>query len=737
MATVHPAEESQWEGEGHTRQGTAVVEENGILGIDLQRVVVLIRRNIVVIGAIVVGCLILGIIATLLRSPLYTTNSSVLVEDSAAPIIQNSDLQPVNSASDTERFIQTQIEVISSRQLALQVVDRLKLADNEGLYENVGAGMPQLDDLPGRPDKKALSKHRREAAATLLSKSLVVMSPADTRVINISFTSRSPAFSAEVADAFAEAFMQSGLDRKFQSSAYARTFLRDQLQDARVRLQQSEQDLNRYASAAGLIRQSGVVDGNASESALSITNETLVQLNTALATATVERIAAQNRWESIANEKITNIPEVLGNTTVAQLLRDSASLEAQLAQERAKHLEDYPSVQALSAQVRELNGRIQAVGNSIKRSVGLNFEVAKQKEDTLKAQVAELQGAAIHEQDRGVQYQLLKRVADTNRATYDALLQRYNELSVSAGSLSNNISIIDRAKIPTQPSSPNLPLNILVSLLAGLGIAAIYVIVRDYFDDTIRSPDDVEAKFGLPLLGLIPREADIDNAMSNSRSSLVESYRSLVTNMMYSLPGGLPQVLAVTSATESVGKSTTCQVVASDIASLGKRVLLIDADLRRPTAHKRIIDANEQGLTAILANVASFDQVVQRSGVEHLDVLTALPMNQQPSQLLAGPRLHLLMEEVRAKYDCVIVDCPPMLGLSDSAMIANHVDAVLMVVSSDGFRRGAVKGALRRLNLVRAKVAGMVLTKFDPQSADGEYAYYGYQYYSYGSHSES
>ncbi len=465
---------------------------------------------------------------------------------------------------------------------------------------------------------------------------------------------------------------------------------------------------------------------------LSVTNDTLVQTNTAANDATAERVAAQNRWETIAREPVLSVPQVLQNPAVQDLIKQKSQVQAELAQEKARHLDGHPTVQALRAQIAELDNRLLSVGNAIKRSVQLEYEAARDKESALQGRVSQLRSSALNEQDSGVQYNVLKRVADTNRALYDTLLERYNQLNATAGASSNNITIVDRAEIPDYPSSPNLFFNMILALLSGLVLAAAFVILRDYFDDAIRSPDDVERKLGLPMLGLIPNVANPEEQAEDSMSTLSEAYHALVTNLMYSTTSGMPRSILITSASEAEGKTTTAHAISLDLAKLGRSVLLIDSDLRRPTLHHRLQDMTQPGLTEVLAGQASLDEVVVPSGVPNLSYVTALPIPPEPSLLLGGEHLPRVMQEAGRRFDVVIVDGPPMLGLSDTATLATQMESVILMVDASEFQRGAVKSALRRLDLINADVLGVVLSKFDPRSADGEYRYYGYSYYQYG-----
>jgi polysaccharide biosynthesis transport protein len=713
-------------------------EEDRLPDVDLHQVLRILRRNAVLLGIVVAAAVVLGIVVTLLSVPRYDATSKVLVEQSSEQIIEGGQLDAEASPLDAARFLQTQVELIESRRLAERVVDEGDLANDARFFDALGGELPEADDLPETMSgADALRSFRRERAAGLLQESVDAQLPSESRIISIKVNTEDAVYSAKLADLYASSYIQSNLSRKFDSSAYARDFLAKQLDEARQRLETSERDLNQYSRAAGLIRVGD--SGESGSTELSVNNSTLMQVNAAAGDATAQRIAAEDTWQAIAEQPLTSIPQVLANPIVQDLLRQRSEIERSLAQDRARYLEGHPTVVTQQAQLRDVNSRINTIGNAIKRSVYLDYQAALGKEQSLKENVAQLQDQALNEQDRGVQYNILERVADTNRGLYDSLLQRYNQLNASAGAASNNVSLVDNADVPSQPSSPNLMLNVMLSLLAGILVGVAVVMLREYFDDVVHSPEDVESKLGLPLLGLVPivDDGDMDVALNENKSSVTEAYSALVTNLMYATPSGLPKVLIVTSSTEKQGKTTTSLAIARDTARLGKRTLLIDADLRRPTLHRDLDDPKAEGLVSVLTGQKSFeDAVVPASGSDHLFYMTALPIPPDPTVLLAGARLGEVLRMARERFDFVVIDTAPMLGLSDTALLATHADGTILMADASAFKRGAIKGSLRRLRMVNANVLGVVLTKFDPRSASGQYGYYGYNYYNYDARGE-
>ncbi|EJU14687.1 capsular exopolysaccharide family protein [Sphingomonas sp. LH128] len=694
-----------------------------------------VRRNIALISAILVGMIIAGFALTLLITPKYMANAQVLIEDQADQIIEGSELQKVGASWDTDRFLQTQLGIIKSRSLARIVIQSGGFDKKPEFFEALDADFPEGQDVKGRQ----LAQVRQEAAVNVLVDHLKVDLPPDSRIATITVTSRDATLAAKLANVYADRYVEYNLNQKYGSSAYARRFLGDQLSEARAKLTQSERDLNQYARAAGLIRVTSQGESGTQEAALSVTNSTLMQLNEAASKAVADRITAEDRWNTLARQPALSVPEVNSNSAIQQLIGEKTRIEGELAEEQSRHLEGYATVKSKRAQISELDRRISMLAETLKKTAFIDYQASLERERSLTGQVNNLRNEALGEQDRGVQYSVLKRVADTNRALYETLLSRYNQISATAGASNNNITIVDRAEVPRVPASPKLLINLAVAFILGLIFAAAAVFVREIFDDAIRTPDDVEGKLNMRLLGLIPMlkaDEDVDEKIADRRSSVSEAYRSLVTNLQYSTVSGLPQILCITSSREGEGKSTTARTIARDIASLGKKVLLVDMDLRRPTLHRTMGLGKTSGLTDLLTGNKTFDQVLIHSGIENLDCISGLPTPPDPALILSGEGIPAFFSQARERYDVVVVDSAPLLGLSDAVVLAGQADGVLFVIDGSGFHRGAVKSALRRLALINANILGVVLNRFEPRVGDTDYKYYAYNYYSYGSKEE-
>lgn len=700
--------------------------------IDLRFIAAVVRANLLLIAAIIATCLAIALVTTLLETKRYTATASVQINDQSQRVLGNeieAD-QVANNGWDTDRFLQTQVDVLKSRALAERVMKRLRLEGNASFYAQMEVGQPGADS-----QRAAV----REMTLALLRGNMEVNLPRNSRIAEITFESTDAALSAQIANAFAEEFIQASLQQRYDSSAYARSFVSGQLQDAKLRLEESERNLNDYARKAGLIRPRDMSVNSKGEpvssGASSVTSASLMQLNMAASDARARRIAAQGRLQALSSKPLLADREALQNPAVQTLFTRQAEVQAKLQDELTRRLDGHPAVQQLRAQLKVIDSQLNQAAENMRSAARADYEAELAAETRLQSQVDALKTATLAEQDRSVQYNLLAREADTNRALYDGLLQRYKELNASAGISASNITIIDRADSPTSPSSPNLLRNLAFALLGGLGLAALATFLRSQFDDIVRVPEDIEGKLHLPLLGVVPlaRDTAIGEELADPKSAISESYNSLRSALLYSTSQGLPRTLLVSSSQPSEGKTTTSCELARGFARMGRQVLLVDVDLRRPTLHRQFELENGTGLSSLLTQQEKLDQVIRNSGQENLDVVTSGPVPPSPTELIASEQMEELVNAMIARYNVVIFDSPPILGLADAPLMSALVDGVVFIVESGRARHGSLKASLRRLRTMRPLMLGAVLTMFDAAKAGHRYSEYsGYDYYRYG-----
>jgi len=685
----------------------------------------LLLKHRILISVIFVSALALGAAATLLMTPIYSASTMLQIDREAARVVSDN-VEPQESMIAGEEFFQTQYGLLRSRSLAIRVVDSLNLASSDRFMQRMGT--KPIKEENGRASTVT---GRREAVLKIVQDNLSVNPVRGSRLVNVTFDSPDPVLAAQVANAFGENFIQSNLDRRFESSSYARDFLERRIAQVKTKLEESERQLVAYATQQQIINLNE--GGDAAAGAQSLDANSLAALNASLAQATAARIAAEQRWRGASSGSPMGMPEVLQNPTAQQLIQTRGTLTAEYQQKLRQYQPEFPEMLRLKAQIDETNRQIDAVVANVRSSLREQYVVAQNEENALRGRVNGLKGDVLDLRGRSVQYNILQRELDTSRTLYDGLLQRYKEISVAGGVTTNNISIVDRATPPSIPSKPNILINMALAAAFGLGLGVLSAFVAEALDESLTTPEDVEVKLAVPVLGAIPQLAkgvEPLDALADIRSSFSEAYYSLRTSLQFSTADGVPRTLVVTSARPAEGKTTTCLAIAQNLARVGAKVLLVDADLRNPSLHRLIAAENSRGLSSILSGAATVADAIQPSENPNLWIIPCGPLPPNPAELLGGSRVEAFLAEAQKKFDVVVIDAPPVLGLADAPVLASQAEGTIFVVESRSTRRGQARGALRRLTMANARVLGAVLTKLNVRTVGyGGYDYaYDYQY---------
>ncbi|MEO5595571.1 MAG: polysaccharide biosynthesis tyrosine autokinase, partial [Lysobacteraceae bacterium] len=555
---------------------------------------------------------------------------------------------------------------------------------------------------------------------------LVIEPLKDSRLVKISFDSPSASFATVAANTVANSFISSNIEHSFDASAYAKKYLEDGLAQLKAKLEDSERQL------VGVAQKEKIFSSNDNQT---LSDQSLTQLNAALSSAQAARIAAEARWRQAASASGTSLPsDMLGNSIIKTLQAKRADLMGQYQDKLNTYKPAYPLMVQLKSQIDEIEKQIRSETGNVKGSARADYSAALAQESLLKQQIDSAKGDVLDLAGRSIQYNVLKREVDTNRQLYDGLLQRYKEVGLAGGVATNNISVVDPAEVPGSPYKPNLPRNLALALLGGLLLGGMLALGFEFLDDTLKTPADIEKHLGLAVLGLIPKLKNMTpaKALEDPRSAFAESYRSVRTALQFSTESGVPRSLLVTSARPAEGKSTSALTLANNFAQLGKRVLLIDADLRNPSLHKTLGLDNSLGLSNCLAGAAKPQDVIHAPDDTTLHVLLSGPIPPNPAELLSGPKMLSLLTVAMAKYDQVIIDGPPTIGLADAPIIAHVAMGTLLVIDAGETRKPIAKGAVKRLQVARARLVGALLTKVDANTGAYGYGYGDYNYYAYG-----
>ena len=710
-------------------------EVQGDIGIDLLEYWRIFNKRKWLIAAIVLAAVAIGAVRTLMMTPLYTSTVRIQIDRDTPQILDRGNI-PSADSYDYD-FINTQIELLQSRAIAERVASNLRLADNSDFFKPRGGSITgtlkgavsALFSGPATPAPQPSQSDLTSAAASVVRGGVAVRPLPSSRLVDISYSDPNPARAQRIAMAYVDAYIASTIDKRFEANAYAKTFLEDQSKQLKLRLEESEKALLAFAQKEQIV---AVTEKS------SIAESNLAAANAALGNLISERIKNENQWRQVESADGINLPQLLTNSVIDGLRAKRNVLVTEYEEKLQTFKPSYPDMVQISNKVKEIDRQLASEVETIKQSLKGAYESALAQENEMKARIETLKADVLDLQKRSVQYNILKREVDTNRDLYNGLLQRYKEVDVAGGVRANNVFIIERAGLPGGPSSPNLSRTLMLAFGVGLGLGlgAAYLIER--IDETIHSAEDLEQTSGLALLGVIPKapkDVSAEDELADPRSALSEAYRSLATSLQFATESGLPKTLVLTSAGPAEGKSTTAFAIARHFATMGLKVLLIDADLRNASLHRKMQLDNTIGLTNYLTGACTPPEAFQKTSVPNLAFMSAGPLPPNAADLLAGSRLVSLLSVGLEVFDLIVVDGPPVMGLADAAILSNTAQATVFVVGAGQAKSSLVKGALRRLQLARAPLIGAVLTKFDAKSAGYGYGYgygYGKDAFTYG-----
>lgn len=694
----------------------------------LTRYLFIARRRKWLILGILAAALAVGMLITLLATPQYTATTQIEISREQKNITNVQGVEADAAAQDLE-FYSTQYALLEARSLAEGVVERLRLASSDAFFEAHGVELGEglLTEAASGPLTREELQEREQHAVALLREHVRILPLRGSSLVDITYTSASPALSAQIANAWAEQFVDESIERKFESTRDAREFLEGRLAELRERLDVSERAAVTYASQKDILALSRVEgpDGRTRVDR-TLASSNLEALIRALADATEQRIAAQSRASQALAGR--NRAEVLGNQAIGSLRQRHAELASEYQRMLVQFEPNYPPARAMAEQLNSLEQSIAREEARLRGGAATELREAQEHEEELRQQVEQARERLDQQQRDSIQYNIYQRDADTNRELYDGLLQRYKEIGV-AGVGASNIALIDRAQVPDSPTSPNLPLNLTLALMIGLFLAGGATFAAEQIDEGVRDPSQVPALLQAPLLGTVPEvEGDRLDAMTDRKSAISEAYFSIASNLAFSTDHGMPATMMVTSTRPGEGKSTSSWALASVLARTQKRVLLIDADMRSPSVHEFAGSTNEAGLSNLLAGADDYRSLLRTHEIG-FNYLTAGPPPPSAPELLSSDRLFMLLAQMGQQFDHIIIDSPPVLGLADAPLISSRVEGILFIIGANGVAARGALSAVNRLRAASAHVLGAVVTKIRMQDASYGYGYghdYGY-----------
>jgi len=709
----------------------------------------MIRRHPgAVIFAAFLGGLI-GFLMTLSQPRIYQAHATIEIQSLNDNFLNMKELNPTQDSASmySDSDIQTQVKILQSATLIRRVTARMvepPLSEPMPLPDRLSAWRKALGIAP--PSRKQLWQNALAGAAG----GVRVRSSGTTRIVDLSCDSTNRKLAADFVNALAEEYIEQNLEARWKSTEHTGEWLTNQLRDLRVKLEKAQDELQGYARSRGLMVTSEKNNVNESK---------LADLQKELSQAQADRIGKQSTYEIASTSPLDSLPAILDDSGLQDSQHTLQDLRRNLAQLRVTYTANYPEVRRVEAQIAALELPLSRQRDNILRRIRNEYEAAVRREKLLTADYdaqSHLVSGETAEMDR---YSFLKREVDATRTLYESMLQKLKEASIASALRASNIRVVDRADIPGAPYKPDVPRTATTGLLTGLCVGIAFAVFRERADRTLQDPGDAEYYLKVPELGVIPiarpgeslsRQAaklviadPRPDAMAgmelitwNDRASLAaEAIRTTLTSILFS--GGAierSRVLLVTSASPKEGKTTVVCNLAVALSEVQPRVLLIDADMRRPRIHGIFNKENGLGLSDVLAErePLEWDRLepfFQESGIPNLKLMTSGMSRHKITTLLYSSRLPELLKLLRTKFDTVIFDTPPMVNIADARMLGRHADGVVMVVRSHFTTRDAASMAKQRLAEDGIKIEGVILNAWNPNVPG--YSYYKNYYAGY------
>jgi polysaccharide biosynthesis transport protein len=668
----------------------------------------------------ILGLMLASMVATAIVSarltPIFESIATVDI-DRQIPSGIVGDEAARSSLNDTDQYLATQIKLVESDSVLRPVEQRFHLRKEEG-------------------QSAALTPRGEEAPVVL--RQLRVTRPPNTYLMQIAYRSADPQLAADAANSIAQSYLERSYEIRIRSSAGLAGFMEKQMDELKVKMEQSSKAL------AAFERELNVINP---EEKTNILSARLLQLNTEFTNAQADRLRQEAAFQSVSEQSLESALATPQGDSLRKLMEHRSEALEHFAEVKSHFGVNHPEYRKVQAQLNEVESAIAAARREISARVETSFRESQRREEMVRGAVAEAKAEFDNVNSRSFEYQALKREADADKTLYQELVRKIKEAGINAGFQSSAVRIADAARMALKPVFPNIPLNVLLALLFSSLLGVGGAVLADVLDKTVRDPEQVSRTLRTEVIGSLPlmkspqgggaalaaiksRQAAGEGVTEEQElSGFGESVRTLRNSILLANFERRYRSLLVTSAAPGEGKTTTAANLAVAHAEQGRRTLLIDGDLRRPSVHRNFNLPSVVGLSnVLLGELAWRDALLHLDELPELEILPAGPPSRRASDLV-GRGLSEILEEAASEYDLVILDAPPLLGFAEPLQMATAVDGVVIVARAGQTSRKAVASVLATLNRLRAKVVGIVLNEVHKELSDSYY-YYGY-YRSY------
>jgi len=636
----------------------------------------------------------------------YRANAVIQIEREGADIVFGNAPQMSDVSSGiNDPFFRTRYEMLRGRVIAKRVIDEQNLYQSLTTAKNKVFSVSSLLESLGLGTKKNQSKAKIDYVKLFSSKLLV--QPIDkTHLVQIRYESFSPDEARNVVTAIINNFIKLQIETKSETGKYTKDFLREQLIEAKNRLQTSEEALVKFANEKGIL---GVDDGQGRHL------KNLTSLDQALVQAEIKRVQAESLYQQM--KSVGSVSTVLTNPVITSLKGRLVQLEGDYQEMLKTFKPNYPDMKRLQQQINNARSKLQREMGEIKRSMKADYLAAKRQEEKIRGELKQFNEKMYSLQDSSLGYNTLKREVKTNENLYNTLLQRFEEVNVTSAANTSSISIVEPAVTPISRTSPRPLINLVLGLLIGTIVGLAFAFLREALDQSIKSPEELERISGLPVLGLIPRvtKASIKKQLgsivrNNPRTAVAEAYRLLATNLRFMVDSKDEHVILITSVNPEEGKSTTATNIAFSYAQMGLKVLLVDADIRKSSLHKQLGLSNELGLSHYLKGEVDLVGITQPvKDIQGLYAITAGRYDTDPISLLSHERMSYLTTQGANIFDYVIIDAPPTTGFADTLVLSSLATSTIIVAKENMLKADNIQTTLKQLYRVKKNVLGILL----------------------------
>ncbi|HUK52724.1 MAG TPA: polysaccharide biosynthesis tyrosine autokinase [Candidatus Binatia bacterium] len=705
----------------------AIVPDHLSAALPLRELLRILHKHRLMILAVVAVMFAVVAVVTYRIRPVYEAAARIEINGETPDLSNLREL--FMQMPSTDDYIQTQVRILQSDDLAMQTVRALRLYDD-----------PQFAVRPAGSNANAPFTSTEELRLIEgFHRHLTVGMVRNSRLVEVKFESTAPKQAADAVNTLSDLYVENNFRKKYESAMQASDWMANQLRELKVKMEQSHEALVKYERDNQIF---------ALDQGQNVTVSKLGDLNKSLTEAEADRMAKESQYQMVETHRPDELAAVMQNPMIQQLQQQRSQAASQLAEERGTLGPKHPKVLQTERQLQEIDAQLDAQKQIVSARIQSDYQAALSREQLLRKAFDQQKSEANTLNSKLVEYSLLRRDYETNQQLYEGLLQRLKEAGISSGLRSSNIHVVDRARPPIAPVRPRKSLNLMLSLIVGLALGCALALFNEYLDNSVKIPEDVEQLVNQPVLGIIPAVSSVaayprrkplprPAAASAATSELAtvaqpqsvvsEAYRALRTSILLSTSRHAPQLILISSGQPREGKTTTALNLAITLAQRGDRVVLIDTDLRRPRIHRSFQMGNDRGLSTFLTSKANAEDLARPvRQVPNLFVITSGPTPPNPAELLSSEPLEVLFAELRRHFDFIVLDSPPTITVADSLILAAHADGVMLVVHGGVTTRETLRHTTKLMSSVNARLLGVVLNNVDVRSVDYKYYYSNY-----------